>query len=64
MSGYLGVTEQQIVQAVTLYTARGGYTRFVAQPESAPHEGIEYLPLSPDHYRGKALVSIVVDRKL
>lgn len=64
LSGYLGVTDQQIVQAVTLYTAQGRYTRFVAQPESAPHEGIEYVPLSPDHYRGKALVSIVVDRKL
>lgn len=64
LRGYLGVTDQQIVQAVTLYTAQGRYTRFVAQPESAPHEGIGYVPLSPDHYRGKALVSIVVDRKL
>ncbi len=64
LRGYLGVTDQQIVQAVTLYTAQGRYIRFVAQPESAPHEGIGYVPLSPDHYRGKALVSIVVDRKL
>lgn len=64
LSGYLGVTDQQIVQAVTLYTTQGWYARFVAQPESAPHEGIGYVPLSPDHYRGRTLVSIVVDRKL